>query len=136
MKLFAWMPRPFASRIEFLEYLVFITMCVAGVLNASWLWPLVGAMTLLLLSWSRYRHLLTRAARIDADYRDLAWLERAFKVGNGLAHYPKARTLRARCEDRPRRTLPRRRLHLRPPDSVGVDRVSSGSLVWYNQHDD
>lgn len=93
MNLFAWMPRPFASWIEFLEYLVFITVCVAGVLNGSWLWPLVGAMTLLLLSWSRYRHLFTRAARIDADYRDLAWLERAFKVGNGLAHYAKARTL-------------------------------------------
>ena len=44
MKLFAWMPRPFASWIEFLEYLVFITVCVAGVLNASWLWRLVGAL--------------------------------------------------------------------------------------------
>jgi hypothetical protein len=90
----AWLPRPFASWREFAEYLVFLSTCVAGVANAAWLWPLIGAMVLLLLGWSRYRDLFAKAGSIDAEYRDLGALAaRHGLLGAAIALYARARTL-------------------------------------------
>ena len=48
---FAWVRRVFASWTEFGEALVLLSVCVAGVANASRLWRIIGAMVLLLLGW-------------------------------------------------------------------------------------
>jgi hypothetical protein len=82
--------RVFASWNDFLEYLTFLSVCLTGVFNASWLWIIIGAMVLLLLSWSRYAMLFKRAGEIDREWRDLASLMRAYKVGHGLDLYAKA----------------------------------------------
>jgi hypothetical protein len=86
----AWVRRPFDSWTEFFEYLTFLSVSAAGVANASWLWIAIGAMVLLLLSWSRYRELFAKAAEIDREWRDLAWLMRAYKAGHGLDLHARA----------------------------------------------
>jgi len=93
--MFAWVRRRlFASWREFFEHLIFLGVCVAGVANASWLWPLVGAMLLLLLGWDRYSELFVKAGKIDAEYRDLARLaHRNGHMGIGVSLYLRARTL-------------------------------------------
>jgi len=92
--MFAWVRWPFASWTEFGEYLVFLSVCVAGVANGSWLWPGVGAMLLLLLGWDRYSELFAKAGKIDAEYRELARLaHRNGHVGIGIALYLRARML-------------------------------------------
>ena len=85
--------RPFTSWIEVLEYLVFLCMGIAGMLDSSWLWPVNGALVLLLLRWSRFRDLFATAGRLDARYRELARLERASNRGTGFALYGRARLL-------------------------------------------
>ena len=86
--------RPFGSWTEFLEFLVFLGACVAGVANASWLWILVAALVLLLLTWGRWEALLAKAGKVDADWRDLGTLARTHNVGWwGLEYYLRARTL-------------------------------------------
>jgi len=86
--------QPFASWTEFVEYLVFLSVCVAGILNASWLWIVIAAMLQLLLGWSRYRELFAKAGRIDAEYRDLGALAaRHGLMGYAFALYARARTL-------------------------------------------
>jgi hypothetical protein len=86
--------RLFKSWSEFFEYLIFMSVCLAGLLNGSWLWPVVGAMALLLLGWQRYSELFVKAAKLDADYRDLARLAHSHgHVGLGFSLYLKARTL-------------------------------------------
>jgi hypothetical protein len=62
--------RPFTSWKEFAEYCVFLGVCVAGIFHASLLWPVIGALILLLLGWQRY----------DGQYRELAQL--AHDAGN------------------------------------------------------
>jgi hypothetical protein len=69
-----------------------MTVCVAGVANASWIWPVVGAMVLLLLGWDRYRELFAKAGKVDAEYRELARLARR----NGHFEIAVALYLRAR----------------------------------------
>lgn len=76
MKWFAWTRHLFASWTEFLEYLVFASLCVAGVVNASWTWIVIGTMVLFLLDWPRSRELIDKAGTIDAEYikrGKLAW---------------------------------------------------------------
>jgi hypothetical protein len=86
--------RVFPSWKDFVEYLTFLSVCAAGVFNASWLWPVVGAMVLLLLGWERYSELFVRAARIDVQYLVLA--RYALRRGHArlaLSLFPKARLL-------------------------------------------
>jgi hypothetical protein len=42
----------------------FLGVSVAGVANASWLWPVVGAMALLLIGWERYSELFAKAGKV------------------------------------------------------------------------
>jgi hypothetical protein len=89
----AWL-RLFGSWRGFFEYVIFLGVSVAGVFNASWLWPVVGAMALLLIRWERYSELFAKAGKIDADYRELAQLaHRHGHIGMGVGLYLKARTL-------------------------------------------
>jgi hypothetical protein len=55
---------------------VFLSVCEAGIVDASWLWPLVGAMVLLLVDWNGYVELLVQAGKIDATYREFARIAR------------------------------------------------------------
>jgi hypothetical protein len=88
------MRRLFGSWGEFFEYVIFLTVSFAGFANASWLWPVVGAMALLLIGWERYSELFAKAGKIDADYRELAQLaHRHGHIGMGVFLYLKARTL-------------------------------------------
>jgi hypothetical protein len=41
--MFAWTRRQFPSWTHVGEYLVFVAVCVAGIVNASWLWIPIGA---------------------------------------------------------------------------------------------
>jgi hypothetical protein len=88
-----WVRRLFASWTEIGEFAVFVSVCVAGIANASWLWVVIGGLVLLLLGWGRYRELFAKAGRIDADWRELGSLVRAFKAGSGLELYARAHTL-------------------------------------------
>jgi hypothetical protein len=86
----AWL-RLFGSWRGFFEYVIFLGVSVAGVANASWLWPVVGAMALLLIGWERYSELFAKAGKIDADDRELA--HRHGHIGMGVGLCLKARTL-------------------------------------------
>jgi hypothetical protein len=89
----AWL-RLFGSWRGFFEYVIFLGVSVAGVANASWLWPVVGAMALLLIGWERYSELFAKAGKVDAGYRELAQLAHSHgHVGLGFALYLRARTL-------------------------------------------
>lgn len=84
--------RPFDSWTDVFEYLTFLSACVAGVFNASWLWIAIGAMVLLLLGWDRYSELFVKAGRIDAEYLALARLAlRHGRTGLGVSLLLKAR---------------------------------------------
>jgi hypothetical protein len=88
------MRRLFASWREFAEYLVFLGVCVAGIFHAPYLWPVIGALVLLLLGWSRYRDLFARAGKIDADWRELAgFAHRHGKTALAFELYVRARAL-------------------------------------------
>ena len=92
--MFAWARRVFATWTGLCEYLVFISLAVAGVANASWLWILIGAMVLLLLGWSHYRELFARAGELDARWRELAGLaHRQGKITLAFQLYTMARSL-------------------------------------------
>ena len=83
--------RPFVGWREFLEFLVFLGVCVAGVANASWLWVVIGALALLLLTWARWEALFAKAGKVDAEWRDLGSLARRQNVDRyGLAYYLRA----------------------------------------------
>ena len=91
---FLWARRLFGTWTEFCDYLVFVSVGVAGLAGASWLWPLIGAMVLLLIDWERYRELFVKADKIDAQYRELARLaHRIGHVQTGLGLYVRARAL-------------------------------------------
>jgi hypothetical protein len=86
--------RPFASWREFVEYLIFLGVGIAGMVHASWLWIGIGAMLLLLLSWERYAELFVKAGRIDREYRELAALSlRHDQVALSLGLFARARAL-------------------------------------------
>jgi hypothetical protein len=89
MKL-SWIRRLFDCWTDFFEYLVFLSACTLGLFHASWLWISIGAMVLLLLRWSRWEALFTKAAAADAEWRELGWLTRALKAGSGLDLYARA----------------------------------------------
>jgi hypothetical protein len=82
MRWVAWTRRLFGSRTEFFEYLVFVSVNVAGFLHAAWMWIVIGAMVLLLLDWPRWRELFAKAGTIDAEYLKrgrLAWERRVYE---------------------------------------------------------
>jgi hypothetical protein len=86
--------RVFPSWKDFGEYLTFLSVSLAGLFDASWMWPVVGAMVLLLLGWERYSELFVKAARIDTQYLVLARLAfRHGRAGFGLWLLLKARLL-------------------------------------------
>ena len=92
--MFAWTRRLFATWTDFAEYLVFLGVCLAGVLHASWLWIGIGVMTLFLLTFPAWRHLIAKAGNIDADYRELGRLALVHRIfGTSLAMYSKAHFL-------------------------------------------
>ena len=87
----AWVRRPFASWQDFFEFLVFLVVCLAGIVHASWLWIVIGAMLLLLLGWSRWSELIAKAGKVDALYRELGRLALAFRVfGASFEMYARA----------------------------------------------
>jgi hypothetical protein len=88
-----WIRRTFPTWTHVGEYLVFFAVCIAGYVNASWLAVPIGAMALLLLGWPRYAELFASAGKVDADWRELGALVRAHKLGSGLLHYFKARSV-------------------------------------------
>ena len=64
--------RLFASWTDFFEYLTFLSVCVAGVVHASWRWIFVGTLVLFLLGWPSWKHLIAKAGNVDAAFRELA----------------------------------------------------------------
>src|SRR5262245_56457505 len=52
--------------------LLFIAMLFAGLMGASWLIPLIGAIALFLLDWPRCEAVVLRAAGVDLQFRKLA----------------------------------------------------------------
>jgi hypothetical protein len=86
--------RSLGRRRFLFEYLTVLSVCVAGVLNGSWLWPLMGAMVLLLTGWDRYSELFAQAGKIDHEWRELAGLARDHgHIGLALGLYLRARVL-------------------------------------------
>ena len=89
--MFAWVRRLFASWQEFFEFLVFLLVCLAGIVHASWLWIVIAAMLLLLLGWPRWSELIAKAGKVDAQYRELGRLALAFRVfGASFEMYARA----------------------------------------------
>jgi hypothetical protein len=72
--------RLFGSWTGFLEYLAIISACFSGLVGLAW-WQgiFLPALLLTLLSWPRWAALVGKAARIDADWRELGGL--AFRHG-------------------------------------------------------
>jgi hypothetical protein len=94
MKCFAW-TRLFRSWTEVFECLVFVAICVAGFLYASWMWNVIGTMTLFLLDWPRSGELFSQAASIDAECFQrgkLAWKQGGYvdrrQLFEGAFHLP------------------------------------------------
>jgi hypothetical protein len=86
------MRRLFASWTEFAEYLVFIGVCFAGILHASWRWIAIGMFILFLLSWPRWWVLIAKAHSIDERYRELGRLALEHRLlGMSASFYSKAR---------------------------------------------
>jgi hypothetical protein len=70
------------SWTEFFEYFVFISVCTAGIFDASRMWVPIGAMVLFLLGWPQWRELFVKGEKIDAQYREhdkLAWERRVYE---------------------------------------------------------
>ena len=61
-----WAGRLFASSTEAYQHLVFLVVCAAGIVDATYLWIIDGSMLLLLLAWPLYRPFFERAALLDA----------------------------------------------------------------------
>jgi hypothetical protein len=85
--------RPFSSLRDFIEFLTFLAVSIAGVANASPLWILIGGLALFLTTWPRYAAIYARAGHVDEQWRELGSLERAFKVGSGWRWFARARVL-------------------------------------------
>jgi hypothetical protein len=92
----AFMRRLFGTWTGFGEYVVFLSVCIAGILHASWFWILIGGLCLFLLGWPRWGPLIGQAGRIDAECRDLGmlmWQHRIEDYGlryfaHGVYHVP------------------------------------------------
>jgi len=89
---FGWTRRLFKTGVELFEYLVFMTVCAAGMVHASWLWIAIGALTLILVTWARWREIFEKAERIDRQYRVMGALAlwRAGLPGLSMRLYAKA----------------------------------------------
>jgi hypothetical protein len=78
------------------EYLIFLSVTVAGLLGGSLLWIPIGAMLLFLLAWPRSRELIAQAGQVDADFRELGRLALQHRVldyglrnfARGVFHVP------------------------------------------------
>jgi hypothetical protein len=66
------MRRLFPSPSAIGEFLVFLGVGVAGMVQATLVWVAVAALALFLLSWSRWQPLIAKPGAVDANYRDLA----------------------------------------------------------------
>jgi hypothetical protein len=60
-----WAGRLFASSTEAYQHLVFLVVCAAGIVDATYLWIIDGSMLLLLLAWPLYRPFFERAALLE-----------------------------------------------------------------------
>jgi len=82
----------FKTWIELFEYLVFMSVCAAGMVHASSLWIAIGALTLFLVTWTRWREIFEKAGRIDRQYRAMGALAlwRAGLPGLSMRLYAKA----------------------------------------------
>jgi hypothetical protein len=88
------MQRPFATWGEFAEFVVFLAISIAGVFGASWVWVVIGAMTLFLLGFSRWRDTIAKAGSLDVDYRELGRLAFAARLfGIGFDRYARSHNL-------------------------------------------
>src|SRR5438132_986505 len=68
--------------------------CVCDVLGVVWWAGIFLPGTLLtLLSWPRWRELVAKAAKVDADYRDLGKLELMLGIGWGIGNFARAHLL-------------------------------------------
>ena len=87
-----WLHRQFSSWSDVFDYLVFLVVCLAGVVHASGLWIVIGAMLLFLLSWPRWSELIAKAGKVDTDYRELGRLAFVHRLlRESLTMYSKAR---------------------------------------------
>ena len=76
-----WARQLFASSTEACQYLVFFTVCTAGMLEATCLWIIDGSMLLLLLGWPQFRPFFERAAALNAEISKAARQDRAHDAG-------------------------------------------------------
>jgi len=69
-----------------------MSVCAAGMVHASWLWIVIGALTLFLVTWGRWREIFEKAKRIDRQYRVMGALalSRAGLPGLSMRLYAKA----------------------------------------------
>jgi hypothetical protein len=72
--------RLFGSWNGFFEYLTIMAACISGLVGLAW-WQgiFLPALLLTVLSWPRWAALVAKAAKVDADWRELAVL--AFRHG-------------------------------------------------------
>jgi hypothetical protein len=90
----AWWRRLFPDKGDFTAYAIVLTACVGGLLAAPW-WAgiLLPGSLLTVLTWPRWRELAAKAAKIDAEHRELGMLELRHGVRWGLGHFVRARLL-------------------------------------------
>jgi hypothetical protein len=86
--------RLFPDKGDFPAYLAMMAACVCGLLGVVWWAGIILPGTLLtLLSWPRWRELVAKAAKVDADYRDLGKLELMLGIGWGIGKFARAHLL-------------------------------------------
>jgi hypothetical protein len=79
--MFFWTRRLLASSTEVCQYLVFLVVCTAGLVNGTWFWIINGSMLLLLLDWPLDRSLFEQTAEPTGQATRLA-----IAVAAKLAH--------------------------------------------------
>lgn len=76
-----WVRQLFASSTEACQYFVVLSVCAAGMVDATYLWIADGSMLLLLLGWPRDRPYFERAAALNAAMDKAAQQNRAPDAG-------------------------------------------------------
>jgi hypothetical protein len=87
----AWLARLFPNWTAFAEYLAFLAACVGGIVGSSW-WVgiFLPALLLTLLSWPRWRGLVGKAGKLDAEWRDLGALALQHRQPGWFEYYARA----------------------------------------------